>query len=236
VRVLVVDDVPAMRRFLQMALASLREASIEEAGDGVQALRLLTENRYDLVLLDLNLPLLDGMKVLAKLRSSEPATRRTPVIIVSTVHDEELLARARSLGSVHILPKPVEAFRLLALLRELLHPPESTAQTYERRQGRRRHLSVALRFGDDEVVDAQSWDISATGAFFATEHLKPVGSRLSATLYLPHLDHPVQLECEVVHIRLSWIGVLPVGMGVKFVNTTAEVQRHILRVLASPTD
>src|SRR5438477_12569733 len=107
-----------MRRFLQMALASLREASIEEAGDGVQALRLLTENRYDLVLLDLNLPLLDGMKVLTKLRSSEPATRKTPVIIVSTVHDEELLARVRSLGSVHILPKPAEAFRLLDMSRE----------------------------------------------------------------------------------------------------------------------
>ena len=58
-----------MRRFLQMALASLREASIEEAGDGVQALRLLTENRYDLVLLDLNLPLLDPFPSASRLRT-----------------------------------------------------------------------------------------------------------------------------------------------------------------------
>jgi two-component system chemotaxis response regulator CheY len=231
-RLLIVDDVAAMRSFLRLALSSLN-GEIDEAADGVEALRLLTHTRYDLVFLDLNLPLLDGLKVLSKVRA-ESAHPSTPVIVVSTVTDPETLARATALGAIHVLAKPVDAFRLLDAAREVLRMAESP-RADERRSTRRLRFAVTMTFsGDSELIEASTHDISATGAFIMTDRVKPLGMPGRAVFSVPHLNAPVEVEFNVVHIRTIRVGTLPPGMGIRFINVSPQTQMRVFELLASP--
>jgi two-component system, chemotaxis family, chemotaxis protein CheY len=234
-RVLVVDDVPAMRQFLRLMLGGgLRRATIDEAGDGIQALRLATQNLYDLLLLDLNLPLLDGMKVLAALRAQQQ-TARTPVMIVSTVHDADTLRRARDLSVAQVMPKPVDAAALLDVACELLGIPVVPPPREERRLARRVSIRMRLRFGDGaDAFEATTWDISPAGAFVVSDRLMPLGTHATAELVVPHLGRPLDLDCEVVRVRPIALGAHPPGFGVRFRNVTRELADALATVFTSP--
>jgi two-component system chemotaxis response regulator CheY len=223
-RLLVVDDVPAMRHFLLLVLGGLqRGITIDQAADGIQALRLAMENPYSLILLDLNLPLLDGMKVLATLRRSDCPSARTPVMIVSTVHDAETLRRARELGVTHFLPKPVQAATLLEAAREVIGMAGARAPVEERRHRRRMSIPVRLRFAGVDAIDASTWDISPEGAFVDSDRLMPIGTCATAELLVPHLDRRLTVDCEVIHVRPVSLGRHPAGFGLRFCNVTLEM-------------
>jgi two-component system chemotaxis response regulator CheY len=231
-RVLIVDDVPAMRMFLRMVLSSLH-AEVDDAADGLEALWLLAHVRYDLVLLDLNLPLLDGMKVLSRI-NAESSPKKPAVIIVSTTSDSEMLARAQSLGAAHVLSKPVDPVRLLEAARAALHLTQS-ANTVGRRARRRVRLAAQITFsGEDNPLDAKTFDISVGGAFIESDHINPPGMLGKAVFTAPHLKAPVELDFGVVHVRSASVGALPVGMGIRFVNVTPQLQKQIFALLASP--
>jgi two-component system chemotaxis response regulator CheY len=231
-RILIVDDVPIMRRFLRTILTQL-DAQIDEAGDGVQALQLLTRSQYDLVFLDLNLPLLDGMKVLSRL-STEAPQQRPPIIVISTVSDPETIARATALGAVYVMGKPVDSFRVLDAAREVLRLPESPPAD-ERRSSRRIRIAVALKFGGaGEAVEASTYDMSASGAFIVTNDFHPLGAVGRATFLVPHLPDPVEIDFEVMHVRTVEVGVRTAGMGIRFVNVSPETQARVFEILSSP--
>jgi len=106
---LIVDDEPAARRGLRLLLARDPElAIVGEAGSGREAVRQLQALRPDLLLLDIEMPELDGFKVLAA-RTGEPA----PAVIFVTAHDEHAL-RAFRVNAVDYLLKPVEDERFWA--------------------------------------------------------------------------------------------------------------------------
>jgi two-component system chemotaxis response regulator CheY len=233
-RILIVDDVPAMRHFLRLMIGGLlRGTAIDEAADGIQALRLATENPYDLILLDLNLPLLDGMKVLAALRTPGRATVGTPVMVVSSAHDAETLRRARELGVTHVLPKPVRAPTLLDAACEAMGLPIRPQLSGERRQVRRISIPIRLRLGSTDVIDATTWDMSEAGAFVVSDRLFPIGACILAELFAPHLDHPLHVDCEVVHMRPALVGTYPAGFGVRFCNVTLELAHALVDILTS---
>ena len=114
-RVLVVEDTPPVRDAL---LTLLRSAGFEADGaaDGQEGLeRLRAGPRYDLILLDLMMPGLDGLEFLRQ-RRLEPAARGIPAIVLTVAeagHEEE----ARSLGAAEFLTKPIEAYALVDTLR-----------------------------------------------------------------------------------------------------------------------
>lgn len=102
-RTLIVDDEPAARRGLRLLLERDPElAIVGEAGSGREAVRLLQAQRPDLLLLDIEMPELDGFKVLETITGG-PA----PAVIFVTAHDEHAL-RAFSVNAVDYLLKPVE--------------------------------------------------------------------------------------------------------------------------------
>lgn len=108
-RTLLVDDEPTARRGLRLLLARDAELTIVgEAGSGHEAVRLLRTLRPDLLLLDIEMPELDGFKVLEAI-TDEPA----PAVIFVTAHDEHAL-RAFGVNAVDYLLKPVEDGRFLA--------------------------------------------------------------------------------------------------------------------------
>ncbi len=118
VKVLLVDDEDQLRRVMRDLLE--REGyGIAEARDGPQALDQVDQFAPDIIVLDLNLPTLDGYSVLAKLRS-RPATRDIPVIVLTAKGDEDNEVRVFELGADDFLTKPFRARALSARLEAIL--------------------------------------------------------------------------------------------------------------------
>ena len=116
--ILVVDDEPYIGRIIQLKLESGPYA-VELAHDGRSALaRLSSGDRFDLVLLDIMMPHLSGLDVLAQLRKL-PGRERTPVIMLTAKGQDTDRARAAELGATDFLTKPFSPKKLLARIDEL---------------------------------------------------------------------------------------------------------------------
>ena len=111
VRILFVDDDPIMREFAAVHLAT-DKAEVTLAADGVEALERVALTPPDVVLLDLEMPRLDGFEVLARLRG-DPGTRDLPVIVVTGREDTAAIDRAFEAGATSFLVKPIN-WRLLS--------------------------------------------------------------------------------------------------------------------------
>ena len=116
--VLLVEDEEPLRRVLRDLLE--REGfDVVEAADGVQALDEVDRSAPDVLVLDLNLPRLDGYGVLSHLRA-RPSTARLPVIVLTAKGDEENEVRVFETGANDSLTKPFRPRALSARLRALL--------------------------------------------------------------------------------------------------------------------
>lgn len=112
-RVLVVDDEPAIRRFLRTSLGA-EGYSVVEATDGEETLKLLRRNSFDVVLLDLGLPRMSGFDVIAQARA---AGMSVPIVVLSSRNDEEGKVRALDMGADDYVTKPFGLDELMARLR-----------------------------------------------------------------------------------------------------------------------
>ena len=119
---LVVEDSPMMRQLLVFALARVPGLRVTEADDGVDALRKLAAQRFDIILTDINMPIMDGLKLVRRIRA-DAAHKDTPIVIVTTESAEEDRKRAMALGANAYVTKPVQAPRILEVVRELLKLP-----------------------------------------------------------------------------------------------------------------
>ena len=118
-RILIVEDSPTMRQLLVFALRRLACVDIVEAQDGMDGLRKLSSSRFDLALIDINMPVMDGLKLIGLMRS-EDSLRDVPVVVITTEGAEQDRERALRLGADEYLTKPIQANRVLAVVRSLL--------------------------------------------------------------------------------------------------------------------
>jgi type II secretory ATPase GspE/PulE/Tfp pilus assembly ATPase PilB-like protein/CheY-like chemotaxis protein len=116
--VLLVDDEDQLRRVMK-DLLERQGYTVVEARDGAQALDEVDRHAPDIVILDLNLPGVDGYSVLSQLRS-RPATRQIPVIVLTAKGDEDNEVRVLQLGADDFLTKPFRAKALAARLESTL--------------------------------------------------------------------------------------------------------------------
>jgi two-component system chemotaxis response regulator CheY len=116
-RVLVVDDSPAMRRNVVLALQLLTRVECVEAADGLEALRRFSQGRFDLVVTNINMPGLNGLELIGSVRAADA---HVPVLVISTEGSERVKARALELGASSYLTKPVRAEEVLAVVQGLL--------------------------------------------------------------------------------------------------------------------
>ena len=129
-RVLIVEDDPVQRAATRHKLAPLEAATaLDEAADGQTALGLLASRKYDVVLLDLQMPGLDGYAVAGKVRSGTGDNKY--VHIVAYTSEPAHLARAKAVkcGMDHFVSKPCAQLPLLAALQQVLQQPGRTAST-----------------------------------------------------------------------------------------------------------
>ena len=118
-RILIVEDSPTMRQLLVFALKRLRGAEIVEAQDGMDGLRKVTADHYDLALVDINMPVMDGLKLIHLIRQ-EDDLKEMPIVVITTEGAKEDRDRAMSLGANEYLTKPIQANRVLAVAKALL--------------------------------------------------------------------------------------------------------------------
>ena len=116
---LVVEDSPTMRQLIVFALHRIRGLTVIEADDGVDALRKLAATKLDIILTDINMPIMDGLKLVKRVRSDE-ALKGIPIIIITTEGAEEDRQRALALGANAYITKPIQAPQVIAKVKELL--------------------------------------------------------------------------------------------------------------------
>jgi two-component system chemotaxis response regulator CheY len=116
---LVVDDSPSMRKQLSYALARIDGMATSEAGDGADAWRKLASASFDIVLTDINMPVMDGLKLVALVRQGG-LHQRVPIVVITTEGAEADRRRAMALGASHYLVKPVQAPQVVEAVRVLL--------------------------------------------------------------------------------------------------------------------
>ena len=116
--VLVIEDNLAFRDLLRLHLHQAGYA-VQVAADPEEGLRSLIDTPPDLILLDLDLPYLNGFEVLEALRS-DPASQKIPVIIVTGNADEEVNDRCRTIGIEGFLTKPFKAEHLIQAIAKVL--------------------------------------------------------------------------------------------------------------------
>jgi len=118
---LIVDDSPILRAAIKKTsrLAGVKDEHIYEAGNGQEALDMFEEHWIDLVLLDLNMPVMNGEEFVEALRKNEEF-KDTAVVVVSTESNKERLSRLKDLGVVASLHKPFEPEELCHLISSTL--------------------------------------------------------------------------------------------------------------------
>lgn len=116
---LVVEDSPPMRKMIVFALSRIREINVVEADDGVDALRRIAGTKFDIIITDINMPILDGLKLVKRLRA-DGAYKDVPIIIITTEGAEEDRQRALALGANAYITKPIQAPQVIQLVRETL--------------------------------------------------------------------------------------------------------------------
>jgi len=116
---LVVEDSPMMRQLLVFALSRVKHLKVTEADDGVDGLRKLAAGKFDIILTDINMPIMDGLKLVKRVRS-DPVHKETPIIIITTEGSHEDRARAMQLGANAYITKPIQAPQVIAKVKELL--------------------------------------------------------------------------------------------------------------------
>ena len=118
-KILIVEDSPTMRQLMLFALKKLPDVDLIEASDGVDALRKLPEEKFDLVLTDINMPVMDGLKLLTMMKNN-PTYKDIPVVVITTEGREEDRKQGMALGAHDYIPKPVQTPHLLKVVRGVL--------------------------------------------------------------------------------------------------------------------
>ena len=119
---LVVEDSPTMRQLISFALKRIPGSKIVEANDGIDALKKLSTQKFDIILTDINMPIMDGLKLVKRVRS-DPLHKDTPIVIITTEGSQEDRQRALQLGANAYITKPIQAPQVIATVKELLKIP-----------------------------------------------------------------------------------------------------------------
>ena len=117
-KILVVDDSALMRRLLQQVLQAAGYEVVCSA-DGQEGLDKVAAEKPDLVIMDRNMPKVDGMEALRVLRAN-PVTRSLPVLMASARLEPADAAEIQAAGANGLIPKPFQSQQLLAIIRQHL--------------------------------------------------------------------------------------------------------------------
>lgn len=121
---MIVDDSSTSRMFIkrcmEVVMTDQGELSFFEAGDGKEALGKLKANPVDLVLIDLNMPVMDGATLLRWLKGS-PKLTYLPVIVITSVDNPAKRDELKELGAFEVLSKPISPGKLMPVVNQIFN-------------------------------------------------------------------------------------------------------------------
>jgi sigma-B regulation protein RsbU (phosphoserine phosphatase) len=179
--VLVVDDIETNRDVLSRQLER-QGYGVATAENGRQALEMVHADTFDLVLLDIMMPKIDGYEVLQRLKADE-ALRHIPVIMISALSELDSVVRCIGMGAEDYLPKPFEPTLLKARIGACLEK--------KRARDRETHLFEQLRARNSEMAiwrEAQEADLAVartTQQAIVTSAIPPINGWRVETVYTP---------------------------------------------------
>jgi len=215
VRVLIVEDEPRLAENIGRSLREGAGYAVDITNDGAEGLFMAESNEYDLILLDLMLPRMDGMEVLQRIRKAEHGT---PVLVVTARDEKESVVALLNAGADDYLTKPFDLGELLARAKALI------------RRGKGRPSAV-LSVGDLELntvnrtVQRGGRPVTLTAMEYRVlEYLlhRP-GAVISKTELLEHLyDYNWEKFSNVIEVYIS-------GLRRKLDNHSAKQLIHTVR-------
>ncbi len=118
-RVLTVDDSPTILSMLDHAL---KEAGFEvvQAADGQQGLKAMEEGEFDVVITDINMPVMDGIEFIRNVRASG-ANKSLPILILTTESSQEKKELGRAAGGTGWIVKPFDPEKLISVIHRVVH-------------------------------------------------------------------------------------------------------------------
>src|SRR5437870_4653949 len=146
--ILLVEDKDSLRQMLRLTLQNAGH-SVDEARDGAEARRRLSDSRYNLVLTDLKMPRADGLEVL---RAARSADSETPVIMLTAYGTVDEAVQAMKEGAYEFLQKPVDSNHLLSLVRRALEQIRLRADNVLLREEYARHYGFPRIIGDSPAM------------------------------------------------------------------------------------
>jgi two-component system chemotaxis response regulator CheY len=117
--VIVVDDSPTMRMLVAFALRKYVGLEIREAGNGVEALEVLARKTTDLMVVDINMPEMNGLELIKAIRA-DPDNAELPIIVITTEGSDEDIRRGLQAGATEYLVKPFQPQKLHSILDRLM--------------------------------------------------------------------------------------------------------------------
>ena len=116
---LVVEDSPVTRQIIVSSLAVIPRVVSIEVANGFEALKMLPQKSFDIILTDINMPDINGLELLSFLKN-HPSYREIPVVIISTEKTEQDRKRGLALGADDYVTKPFRPEDLQSIIRKLL--------------------------------------------------------------------------------------------------------------------
>lgn len=117
--VLVVDDSPTMRMLIVFSLSRYVGCTVEHAGNGVEALEVIARNKPDLMVADINMPEMNGLELIKKVREIHPKAA-LPIVVITTEGSDEDIRKGFQAGATEYLVKPFQPHKLHAIVDRLL--------------------------------------------------------------------------------------------------------------------
>lgn len=111
--ILYVDDASSMRRLVDLVLEKNYQLTLAE--NGLEGLKALEKQKFDVIITDINMPIMDGLQFLQKLREL-PNSRFTPVLIMTTEASRELKEEGKRLGATGWIVKPFDPEKLSSII------------------------------------------------------------------------------------------------------------------------
>jgi two-component system chemotaxis response regulator CheY len=117
--ILIVEDSPTMRQLISFTMNRIAESRVIEATDGIDALKKLSSEKIDIILADINMPIMDGLKLVSLVRGNA-TYKNIPIIMITTEGAEEDKKKALALGANAYLTKPIQTQELIKLVNNFL--------------------------------------------------------------------------------------------------------------------
>jgi two-component system chemotaxis response regulator CheY len=117
--ILIVEDSATTRALIRAVIDELGDVETVEAASGFEALKLLPQQEYDLIITDINMPDINGLELISFVRNNQRYIH-LPIIIVSTERSEEDKKRGIALGATDYVTKPFKSGELLEIIKKTI--------------------------------------------------------------------------------------------------------------------